>query len=128
MPGLELLLPLLLDAAIAGEWLTEADLLRVLCLGPARAFGIAAKGRLAPGYDADIVLIDPLAGFTVSRSLLHDRTFYTPYDGRSLRGGIVRVIRRGETVVDRGVALRVSDGRPVASSIEPDAARSGGRR
>lgn len=128
MPGAELLLPLLLDAAIAGEWLTEADLLRVLCVGPARTFGIAAKGRLAPGYDADIVLIDPTQDVTVSRDLLHDRTFYTPYEGRRLRGRVVRVIRRGETIIDHGQVGEAGPAQLVSSLGTGGGLRRGARR
>ena len=113
LPGLEMLLPLLLDAAIGGEWLTMEDLVRVLCSGPARVFGLEGKGALTPGSDADIVLIDPSANRVVRHDDFHDRTFYTPYEGQRLRGQVVRVIRRGETLVEDGVLRPGTGGRPV---------------
>jgi dihydropyrimidinase len=113
LPGLELLLPLLVDAAIEQGWLTEEELVRVLCSGPARVFGIEGKGRLSPGSDADIVLIDPTSSSVVQHARLHDRAFYTPYEGRRLRGAIKRVIRRGATVVLDGAATEGLPGRSV---------------
>jgi dihydropyrimidinase len=113
LPGVEQMLPLLLDSAIRAEWLTEIDLVRVACTGPARIFRLSGKGQLSSGFDADIVLIDPSGSQVVEHRSLHDGSFYSPYEGRTLRGRIVRVIRRGVTLVDHGVIGEPSGGRPV---------------
>jgi dihydropyrimidinase len=102
LPGIELLLPLMLDAAIDGSWMSEDELVCKLSTMPARVFGLKRKGAIAPGYDADLVLIDPSGRREVKQAALHDRSFYSPYEGRMLRGEIVRVFRRGVTVVDHG--------------------------
>lgn len=116
LPGVEQLLPLLLDCAIRGDWFSEGDLERLLCSGPARVFGLRGKGRLAAGCDADIVLIDPSGSQVVEHRAFHDQAFYSPYEGRSLLGRIVRVIRRGETLVDHGVIQADGGGRPVRTA------------
>ncbi len=58
-----------------------------MCLGPARLAGLDdRKGRLAPGYDADIVIWNPDSSFAVTASALYHRHAITPYEGRTLKG------------------------------------------
>lgn len=112
LPGLELMAPLLIDAALRPDaWLPRHRVTSVLATGPARVFGLADKGALAPGYDADVVLVDPAATTTVSRDMLHDASAYTPYAGIELTGGVAQVWRRGELVVSSGKAAATGGGR-----------------
>jgi allantoinase len=60
------------------------------------------KGRLAPGYDADLVIFDPDATFTVDASEVHHRHKLTPYLGRSLRGVVRMTFLRGRPVYAEG--------------------------
>lgn len=112
--GLKTLLPLLLDAAIVGGWMTPARLVEVLAQGPAQAFSLRGKGRIAPGYDADRVLVDPTASRRILHAELHDSAGYTPYERRDVRGTVTRVIRRGEVLVQDGVLVSESAGRRVS--------------
>ena len=57
MPGVQTLLPLMLDHVAAGR-LTLERLVDLTSAGPARIYGIAGKGRIAVGYDADLTLVD----------------------------------------------------------------------
>jgi allantoinase len=100
--SLELGLPLVWTAAarrghgieIVARWMTGA---------PARLAGLARrKGRLAVGFDADLVVWDPEASFEVRGARLQHRHPLTPYEGRRLSGVVERTIVRGETVYDRG--------------------------
>ncbi len=80
-----------------------------LCERPARLAGVShRKGRIAPGYDADLVVWDPEAEWTVDAARLHHRHAVTPYAGRTLRGAVRHVFLRGEPVAVDG---RVADGR-----------------
>jgi len=65
---------------------------------PARRFRIAGKGSLQPGLDADMVLVDLDARFTLAADHLHQRHKMSPYLGSSFRGAVRRTIRRGETI------------------------------
>ena len=56
------------------------------------------KGRIAPGLDADLVLIDPRGETEITAESLHYRHRHSPYVGRTLRGKIVRTILRGKTI------------------------------
>jgi allantoinase len=69
---------------------------------PARLAGLATKGAIAVGRDADLVVWDPEKETIVDARSLQHRHPITPYDGRRLRGGVVTTILRGQTVFDRG--------------------------
>jgi allantoinase len=73
-----------------------------LAAGPARLAGLPTKGALAVGRDADLVVWDPDAEWTVDGGTLHHRHAVTPYQGRRLRGRVLTTILRGTTVFDRG--------------------------
>lgn len=74
---------------------------RWLCSGPAKLAGLQSrKGSIAAGCDADFVVWNPEAEFTVDALALHHRNKLTPYDGRTLRGTIARTYLRGTKIFD----------------------------
>ncbi len=106
LPGVETLLPLVYSEGVAQRRLSLNDLPRVLADAPARIFGLApCKGRLAVGSDADVVVFDPDAEWTISPSVLHMNTDFSPYDGRTVRGAVVTTVSRGEIVYTDGECL-----------------------
>lgn len=114
LPGIETMVPLMVDAAIGPDaWLPRQRMLELVCEGPARVFGIPSKGRIAAGYDADVVAINPNGSTVLDAARLHDAAGYTPYQGRSLTGAIERVWRRGELVVSSGEPVSKGDGQLV---------------
>jgi dihydropyrimidinase len=98
LPGIEFRVPLLVGAVIEGR-LPWERLVQVSSEGPAKVLGLwPYKGALSEGSDADIVLIDPASETDLATS--HMATDYSPYAGRTSRGRIVSVYRRGQLVVD----------------------------
>jgi dihydropyrimidinase len=95
--GIRVRLPMLLAEAVRRGIAIErlADL---LAAAPARAFGIASKGRLAPGADADVVLWDPSASWTIGDD-------HPAWRGTTVAGAVRTVLRRGELVVRDGELL-----------------------
>jgi allantoinase len=74
------------------------DIARWMSEEPAKLAGYARKGRLAAGYDADFVVFDPEAEFTVTEDRLYHRHWISPYMGENLRGLVKATYLRGETV------------------------------
>jgi dihydropyrimidinase len=96
--GIRVRLPMLLAEGVRRGIAIER-MAHLLAAGPARAFGIASKGRLAPGADADVVLWDPSASWTIGDD-------YPAWSGRTVDGAVQTVLRRGEVVVRDGELLQ----------------------
>jgi len=100
--SLQLLLPALWTAA-AGRGHGQAEMARWLSRAPARLAGLEdRKGRLEPGFDADLVIWDPDQHFIVDPTELEHRHPLTPWAGRQLRGRILHTLLRGVSVFDNG--------------------------
>jgi allantoinase len=101
LPGVQTLFPLMYDAAVALRGMPPDALVRLMAANPARIFGLyPRKGTITVGSDADLVLFDPQATWTIANRDLRHRQQWTPYAGRTLKGRVLRTIRRGETVFD----------------------------
>lgn len=96
-PGIQEQLPLMLDAVSKGE-LTFERLVELVSTAPARAFGLAGKGSLAPGTDADITLVDLHETWTITNDGVLSKIGWTPYDGRQVTGAVMQTIVRGRDV------------------------------
>ena len=83
---------------------------------PASRFRIANKGRLIPGADADLAIVDVSRSFDLSAENLMQRHRLSPYIGRRFRGAVERTIRRGETIVLNGKITAQSRGALVRPS------------
>lgn len=103
IPGLEVMLPLMLTAARHGR-LSLPQVARLLSENAAREFNLPAKGRIAVGCDADLVLVDHSAEWSFRRSECHSkaRELYRVYEGIPLVGRVVKTLVRGTVVFDRG--------------------------
>lgn len=103
VPSIEARFPLVYSYGVGEGHLTENQWVDVCCTRPAQMFGFATKGVIAPGYDADIVLFDPDAAWTISTESLHENCDWTPYEGTPMRGKVVSTYVRGVPVVEDGV-------------------------
>ncbi len=112
MPGVQTLVPLLLDHVNAGR-LTLERFVDLTAHGPARIYGIAGKGRLAVGYDADLTLVDLAARRTITNAWSRSRCGWTPFDGLTVTGWPVATIVRGGSVMRDDELLGSPAGRPV---------------
>jgi allantoinase len=94
-PGVELIVPLVHDA------LGAAALVRLVSEAPARRFGLwPRKGSLAPGADADLLVLDPAAEWEIDPARLVTAAGWSPYSGRRVKGRVIAAFSRGRQVWD----------------------------
>jgi dihydroorotase len=112
MTGVQTLVPIMLDHVSVGR----LSLLRFVDLtsaGPARLFGIAGKGRIAVGYDADLTIVDLKRRETITNRWIASRSDWTPYDGVIVTGWPVGTVIRGRMVMWQGDLLSPAQGEAV---------------
>lgn len=112
MTGVQTLVPVMLDHVNAGR-LTLQRFVDLSSAGPARIFGMARKGRIAVGYDADLTIVDMKRREVIRNSWIASRCGWTPYDGVEVTGWPVGTIVRGRKVMWDGDLLTPSMGEPV---------------
>jgi dihydroorotase len=116
MTGVQTLVPIMLDHVNSGK-LTLERFVDLSSHGPNRLFGIACKGRIAAGYDADFTVVDMKRRETIRNSWIGSRAGWTPYDGKEVQGWPVGTIIRGKRVMwdgeistpGQGEAVRFQD-------------------
>ncbi len=112
MPGVQTLLPLLLDHMNAGR-LTLQRLVDLTSAGAQRLFGLTAKGRIAAGYDADFSIVDLNAKWTITGEWLASRCGWSPFEGMQLTGKPVGTIIRGRRVMWEAELAADASGKPL---------------
>jgi dihydroorotase len=112
MPGVQTLLPLLLDHVAAGR-LTLERLVDLTSAGPARIYNISGKGRIAVGYDADVTLVDLKARRIIRRDWMATRSGWTPFEGREVQGWPKVTIIRGRVVMREDELQGAPIGEPI---------------
>lgn len=103
LPGVETRLPVLFSELIHKRGMPPEDFVRLVSTNPATIFGLSTrKGSIAVGLDADVVLWDPTARWTVRARDLHMATDYSPFEGWTVIGRPRDVIIGGRTVIRDG--------------------------
>jgi len=74
----------------------------LLCWNPAQRYGLLNKGDIAPGFDADLALVDPHESFVVHAAESESQQGYTPLEGMELSGRVKRTLLRGRTIYENG--------------------------
>jgi dihydroorotase len=112
MPGVQTLAPLLLDHVNAGRMSLER-FVDLTSAGAARIFGIAGKGRIARGFDADFTIVDLKKKRKIENSWIASKCGWTPFDGMETTGWPVATIIRGKTVMRDHALTLASQGEPI---------------
>ena len=99
--GVEHRMDLVYQGVVAGH-ISEERWVEVCSTAPARLFGIARKGSLEVGKDADVVIYDPNKKHVLSATNHHMYLDHSAYEGMEVTGAVRTVISRGEVIVDNG--------------------------
>lgn len=103
-PSIQFYLSMLLDAAHRGRISLER-VVEVTSAAPARSLGLGTKGRLEPGADADLAIVDLDADLAVEDEIVIGPAGWSPYSGRTYRGVVTHTLVRGRLVYDRGTVV-----------------------
>jgi dihydroorotase len=112
LPGVETLLPLMLNAVNEGK-LSVSRLVELCCENPVKIFRIRNKGYIRKGYDADLVVVDLEKTMKVEAKNLHSKCGWSPYEAMKLRGWPVMTLVGGEIVSECGKICSGKKGREV---------------
>ena len=113
MPGVQTLVPVMLDHVANGR-LSLERFVDLTSAGPQRIFGIARKGRIALGYDADFTIVDLKRRETITNDWIATKAGWSPYDGMTVTGWPVGTIVRGIRVMWQGELVSPGQGAPIA--------------
>ncbi|MDJ0949356.1 MAG: dihydroorotase [Alphaproteobacteria bacterium] len=112
MPGVQTLVPIMLDHVNRGR-LSLERVVDLTSAGPARIYGIAGKGRIAVGYDADLTIVDLAHKRTIDNDWIASKCSWTPFDGVAVTGWPKATVIRGSIVMREDETLGAPDGQPV---------------
>src|SRR5271166_3021761 len=105
-PGIENRLQLIYHHGVNEGRLSLNRFVELVSTTPARIFGMyPRKGEIAPGSDADLVIWDPQAPYTISAATHHMRVDYSMFEGFEVKGNVKTVLSRGEVIVNSGEFL-----------------------
>jgi len=112
MPGVQTLVPVMLDFVSNGR-LTIERFVDLTSHGPNRTFGIAGKGRVAEGYDADLTIVDLKAKRTITNDWIESRCKWTPYHDVTVTGWPIGTFVRGRRVMWNDEIIGEAAGQPI---------------
>ena len=112
MPGVQTLVTILLDHVNAGR-LSLERFVDLTSAGAARIFGLASKGRIARGFDADFTIVDLKARKKIENAWIASKCGWTPFDGMETTGWAVATIIRGQTVMRDRALVNAGQGAPL---------------
>ena len=101
-PGIENRLQLLWHHGVNAGLLTKEQFVALTSTNPAKIFRLENKGAIEVGKDADVLLWDPAAEYTISAATQAMNTDYSMFEGWKVRGNAAKVYCRGKLVVDHG--------------------------
>lgn len=112
MPMIQFSLVTMLELVDQGV-LTIERLVELMCHNPARLFEVRQRGFLREGYQADIVLVRPNAGWTVTKDVIQSRCGWSPMENHMYLWRVERTICNGHTVYQQGRVDTSYIGQPV---------------
>jgi len=116
--GTEYLLPGLVGEGLK-RGLALSRVAELTAWNPARRLGLPTKGDIAPGFDADIALVDPDRSYVVDPADSESTQQYTPFRGLEIGSTVVTTFLRGQTIFDDGKVVGGPNGRYLHRPTNP---------
>ena len=127
IPGVETRLPILFSEGVSKGRITLNQFVAMTSTNHARTYGLyPKKGTIAVGSDADIAIWDPNREVTISQSLMHGGSDYTPYEGIAVKGWPVSTMVRGKFVMRDGKLVGTLGAGEYVSRAKSDLAKPRG--
>jgi dihydropyrimidinase len=118
VPGLQVRLPLLFSEGVGKGRITLHEFVQLTSTHHARMYGLAQKGRLEEGADADIAIWEPEKQVTLTAAMMKDNVGYTPYEGMTVQGWPTTVLSRGRVAVQDGkLHVKKGSGKFIARGV-----------
>lgn len=117
VPSIEARLSLIYHFGVGAGRLSLERWVDTCCSAPARLMGLETKGRVAPGFDADLVLFDPARRKRIDVDTLHEAADWTPYAGMEVQGWPRTVLLRGRVAIQDEALVLQNGGRFVARRL-----------
>jgi dihydropyrimidinase len=116
--GVETTLSLIYSEGVVKRGLSLQRMVELLSSNAAKILGIKAKGHIAPGMHADLVVFDPNVEWTLSPENLHMKSDYSIFDNFTLKGKVTHTFSRGKMVIEDGqLTDKAPEGRFVKRSL-----------
>lgn len=122
MPGVQTLLPVMISISKRDKVVDLPTIAKMTSLRPAQLYGIRRKGSIAPGYHADLAIVDVDGTWTVEESWLQSKCGWSPYTGEELHGKPIHTILRGRIALRDGERQGAAAGQVVEFDRGPVAA------
>ena len=101
LSGIQTILPSFFDTAVTQRGMDPTQFVRQMATNPAQIFGLyPRKGTVAVGSDGDVVVFDPAKAWTVRGEDMLHRQKWTPFEGKTITGRVLKTVRRGEVIYD----------------------------
>jgi allantoinase len=101
LAGVQTLLPSFFDTAVNKRQMALPQFVRQMSTNPAQIFGLyPRKGTITIGADADVIVLDPNKEWVATGEEMLHRQKWTPFEGKTIKGRVLRTLRRGETIYD----------------------------
>ncbi len=113
MPMIQFSLVTMLELVDQGV-LTLERLVELMCHNPARLFEVQRRGFLREGYQADLVIVRPHSGWTVTKGTILSKCGWSPMEGHMYLWRVEQTLCNGHTVYRQGRVDKEYIGQPVA--------------
>lgn len=101
MPMIQFSLPIMLELS-QNEVITKEQVIEKMCHAPADLYRVEKRGYIRPGYQADLVLVDPNQSFKIESDIIQSKCAWSPLEGMTMHTKVIRTLVNGHTVYQDG--------------------------